>query len=284
MEFTLLGTGSSGGVPRLGPDWGVCDPKEPKNRRMRCSALLEVGPEGGETTNILIDTSPDFREQILRTGVTRLDSVLFTHDHADQCHGIDDLRLVAHSMRARVPVRMMGETHGNLIRRFGYCFNGFEEGGYPAIIENGPEIVPGQAFRIEGPGGPVDVLPLDQDHGAVRSLGFRFGPLAYCNDVVQLPEESLRLLVGVDVFVVDALRYTPHPTHAHLERALEWAERIGAARTVLTNLHIDMDYATLRRELPENVEPSYDGMSVVIEHDETSYRDRFAAHAAYPPQ
>ena len=283
MEFTLLGTGSSGGVPRLGPNWGVCDPKEPRNRRMRCSALVELGPEDGERTNILIDTSPDLREQLLRSGVTRLDAVLFTHDHADQCHGIDDLRLVAHCMHARVPVRMMGETHDSLVRRFGYCFHGFQEGGYPAIIENGPEIVPGEAFSLSGPGGAVAVMPLDQDHGAVRSLGFRFGPLAYCNDVVALPEESLSLLAGTQVFIVDALRYAPHPTHAHLERALEWAGLIGAERTILTNLHIDMDYATLKRELPDNVEPAYDGMSVVIERGAVRLRDRFAVDLAYPP-
>lgn len=276
-SFTLLGTGSSGGVPRLGPDWGVCDPLEPRNRRMRCSALLEWGVPTQKQTTLLIDTSPDLREQCLRAGITSLDAVLFTHDHADQCHGIDDLRLVAHCMRARVPVHMMAETRTTLMARFGYCFHGFEEGGYPAIVEARENFVPGNVLSVSGSGEAVDVLPVDQDHGAIRSLGFRFGSLAYCNDVVDLPEAAFEQLNGVEVFVVDALRYTPHPTHAHLEKALQWARRIGATHTVLTNLHIDMDYQTLRSELPDDVIPAYDGLEITRTAEGViAFRDGFA--------
>lgn len=263
IRFTLLGTGSSGGVPRVGGDWGVCDPNEPRNRRTRCCALLEKSQgEHERATRILIDTSPDLRTQLLSAGVDALDGVLFTHDHADQTHGIDDLRPLVYRMRKQLPVYLDDETACTLVPKFRYVFEG--SGGYPAILDRQAPLKPGEALRLNGPGGPVEVLPLRMVHGAIVSLGFRIGALAYCNDVNELPEETLSALKGVDTFIVDALRITPHPSHANLDQALAWAEAIGARRTILTNLHVDMDYASLVEMLPAGVEPGYDGCVITV--------------------
>lgn len=268
-RLTLLGTGSSGGVPRIGNDWGDCDPNEPRNRRLRCSVLVETRPaeadwDGEEVTRILIDASPDIREQLLRADVARLDGVVYSHDHADQTHGTDDLRVVAFNRRARVPVWMDEPTAETLVSKFRYCFEG--SGGYPAILDLMPFIRPPEPFGVDGRGGAIELQPIVQQHGAITSLGFRIGPVAYCNDVSDLAKDSLALLEGIEVFIVDALRYAPHPSHAHLERALTWARQLGARRTILTNLHIDMDYQTLRAELPAGVEPAYDGLSLEFRH------------------
>lgn len=264
LRVTMLGTGSSGGVPRVGDDWGVCDPNEPRNRRRRCSILVErVGhDQATRPTRVLIDTSPDLREQLLDAGVIELDAVVYTHDHADQTHGIDDLRPVAYRMGKRLPAYLDRETAETLVHKFDYCFEG--KGGYPPILEAQPLIYPGKAFCVDGPAGEVELLPLRQQHGRIVSLGFRIGDLAYCNDVSDLPKESLSALEGVDTFIVDALRRTPHGSHSHLGQSLEWAEQIGARRTVITNLHIDMDYRALMAELPGSVEPAYDGMSLEL--------------------
>ncbi len=261
LKFTLLGTGSSGGVPRVGGDWGACDPDEPKNRRRRCSALVEVwqGDEDAQKTSILIDTSPDLREQLLDARVQRLDAILFTHDHADQTHGIDDVRALAIRNRAQVKAYLDAATHATLFDKFRYAFEG--QGGYPPIIDLQPLISAYTPIRLDGPGGPVDCLPLDQEHGRIRSLGFRFGDLAYCNDLNGLPDRTLAALDGLDVLIIDALRYTPHPSHAHLEQTLDWIAQLKPKRAVLTNLHVDLDYATLIRELPAGVEPAFDGWS-----------------------
>ena len=279
LRMTLLGTGSSTGVPRIGGEWGACDPTNPRNRRMRCSALVELSDGNIDTpTTVLIDTSPDLREQALRAGVRRLDAVLFTHDHADQSHGIDDLRGFALMMRRRIPVHMDAFTARRLTSRFGYCFADLEGTGYPPILEAMPLLEPLKAVEIEGPGGRLNCVPLDQDHGTMRSLGFRFGPLAYCNDVVNLPQATMDALCGVDVLVVDALRYTPHPTHAHLDKALGWAGEVGARQVVLTNLHMDMDYQALVRRLPPHVVPGYDGLMIDI----TSMGVSAATRPAWP--
>ena len=262
LEFTLLGTGSSGGVPRIGNDWGACDPSEPKNRRTRCSALCEVFRSGPtDPTRVLIDTSPDMRQQLLRKGTDRLDAVFITHDHADQTHGLDDVRAVALRARAPLDVYMDEFTGETLVDKFRYCFEG--KGDYPPILNLKPFLEEYTPRRIRGSGGAIDILPLAQEHGRIRSLGFRIGDLAYCNDVSALPDRTLDTLGSLDVLVLDALRYTPHPTHAHLERSLEWICKLQPKRAVLTNLHIDMDYNTLSRELPEGVEPGYDGMVLV---------------------
>lgn len=261
FKITLLGTGSSGGVPRVGGDWGVCDPSEPKNRRLRCSALVETwetfDPE--QKTIVLIDTSPDLREQLLSAEVPRLDAILYTHDHADQTHGIDDVRALAIRNRAQVKAYMDAATHATLFPKFQYAFEG--KGGYPPIIDLQPLISAYTPLSIEGPGGPLDCLPVDQEHGRIRSLGFRFGGVAYCNDLNGLPDESLRELTGLDLLIIDALRYTPHPSHAHLEQTLEWISELKPKRAVLTNLHVDFDYQTLKGELPDGVEPAFDGWS-----------------------
>ena len=262
VRFTFLGTGSSGGVPRVGNDWGDCDPSEPRNRRRRCCALLDVGPlETPDTcTRILIDSSPELREQLLDVGLQHLDALVYTHDHADQSHGIDDVRALALRMRRRVPTYMDTRTASTLTERFSYCFKG--HGGYPPILDRQADIVPLEPFTITGEGGPVTLLPVEQMHGRIMSLGFRIGNLAYCNDLHDFPEESLEALTGLDTLILDALRYTPHPSHAHLERALDWIERLAPKEAWLTNLHIDMDYQTLCKELPDHVRPAYDGLAL----------------------
>jgi phosphoribosyl 1,2-cyclic phosphate phosphodiesterase len=262
-RIILLGTGSSGGVPRVGGDWGACDPAEPKNRRMRCSALVERWGEAGEITRILIDTSPDLREQLLAAGTTHLDAVVYTHDHADQAHGIDDVRALAIRQRAQIPVYFDAATRGRLEQRFDYIFHG--AGGYPPILAPQPSLQPLQPISIPGRGGPVEFLPIDMEHGRIRCLGFRIGDLAYCNDVNGLPDETRAALKGLDTLIIDALRYAPHPSHAHLELTLSWIAELKPKRAVLTNLHVDLDYQTLLRELPAGVEPAFDGMEIAFE-------------------
>lgn len=266
LQVRILGCGSSGGVPRIGGDWGACDPSNPRNRRSRCSILLRwrsSAADEGETTT-LVDTSPDMREQLLQANVTNLDAVILTHEHADQCHGIDDLRALVIRRRKRIPVLMDKPTASAVMRRFDYCFEGTP--AYPAILDGRVELEPFKRGQVDGPGGQMPFLPLDQDHGSMASLGFRIGDFAYCNDVVRLPEASLQRLDGLDTLIVDALRYTPHPTHANVAQALEWIERLRPRRAILSNLHVDLDYERLSRELPDGVEPAYDGMELEIAH------------------
>ncbi|WP_066705380.1 MBL fold metallo-hydrolase [Celeribacter ethanolicus] len=259
-RFTILGCGSSGGVPRIGNIWGDCDPQNPKNRRLRCSALIERdGPNG--TTSVLIDTGPDMRQQLLNAGVSRLDGVVFTHSHADHMHGLDDLRQIVFNMRERVKVYADSETENDLIARFGYAFVQPEGSNYPPILDlhaiRGP-------VTIDGPGGPVTLTPLQVNHGQIDAKGFRVGDLAYIPDVLEIYEPTWALMAGLDTFVIDALRYKPHPSHAHLELALQWIERAAPRQGVLTNMHIDIDYATVAEETPDHVTPAYDGMVIEI--------------------
>lgn len=268
LKLTLLGSGSSTGVPRLGgdegPDWGACDPNEPRNNRRRCSLLVEYAQAGrAEPTVILIDTSPDCRVQLLDARVTRIDAIVYTHDHADQTHGVDDVRPLVLKHKRRIPVFMDGPTMATLTERFRYAFHGAHV--YQPIFDVRPEIHPYEPFEIDGPGGAISFLPLLQDHGPVHSLGFRFGPAAYSNDVVRLPDRSLEALHGLDLWIVDALRDKPHPTHAHVGQALEWAAAIGAKRTILTNLHMDLDYRELSGRLPAGVEAGYDGLVAIAD-------------------
>ena len=259
LEFTILGCGSSGGVPRADGDWGACDPANPKNLRNRCSLLVRRSGQGPEVeTTAIVDTSPDFRLQTAFAGAKRLDGVLLTHDHADQVHGIDDVRAFFIRQRARIACHMDAATDASMMRRFGYIFEG--EGGYPAICERRPIPAHGTAWAVDGPSGAIPVVTFDQDHGGVRSVGYRFGGVAYSSDVVGLDEAAFAALADLDVWIVDALRYRPHPTHAHLALALAWIERLKPRRAILTNLHIDLDYETLKAELPAGVEPAYDGL------------------------
>lgn len=273
LEVTVLGCGSSGGVPRADGEWGACDPADPRNFRTRCSLLVRRKGEGAQTT-LLVDASPELRIQTARAGVKRLDAVLLTHDHADQVHGLDDVRAFYLRQGARIPCFMDPATDATMMRRFGYIFEG--EGGYPAICDRTPIPPHGQAWMVDGPSGPIPVTTFDQDHGGVRSVGYRFGGVAYSSDVVGLDEAAFAALQGLDVWIVDALRRRPHPTHAHLELALEWIARVKPRRAILTNMHIDLDFETLRAELPPGVEPAFDGL--VVEHQlEAEIRDETAA-------
>jgi phosphoribosyl 1,2-cyclic phosphate phosphodiesterase len=264
LEFTILGSGSSGGVPRADGDWGACDPANPKNSRSRCSLLVRRKEERAEgETTVVVDTSPEFRLQTARAGARRMDAILLTHDHADQVHGIDDVRAFFQRQLARIPCHMDAATEVSMMRRFGYVFEG--EAGYPAICDARRLPPHGQAWLVDGPTGAVPVTTFDQDHGSVRSVGYRFGGVAYSSDVVNLDEAAFEALADLDVWIVDALRYRPHPTHAHVERALEWIARLKPRRAILTNLHIDLDYDTLKAELPAGVEPAFDGMR--FEHE-----------------
>lgn len=258
LKVTILGCGTSGGVPRIGNDWGACDPSNPKNRRRRCSILAQRG-EGDEATAVLVDSSPDLRAQLLDVGVGWLDGVLYTHDHADHTHGIDDLRMVTFFGRRRVNVYHDAETGQKLRRRFAYCFETEPGSDYPPILKP-HDICPGKPVAIEGAGGTIEVMPFEQAHGASGSLGFRFGDLAYSPDMSDLPVESLPLLEDLDVWIVDTLRYTPHPSHLNVDQALAWIERVRPKRAILTHMNIEIDYDTLKSKLPDNVEPAYDGM------------------------
>lgn len=268
IELTILGCGSSAGVPRLGGpdmagDWGACDPTNPKNRRTRCSVLVERKTDAG-ITRVLVDTSPDMREQLLAARVAALDAVFITHDHADQLHGLDDIRQVTHYLKRRVDVYADARTAKTLLSRFGYCFRQPEGSSYPAIANLHPTVEPPAEFEINGAGGYLPVRPFWQQHGEIRSLGFRFGSIAYSPDVSALDDAAFAALAGVDTWIVDALRYKPHPTHAHVALALQWIARVKPRRAVLTNLQQDLDYETLRRELPAHVEPAYDGLTLAV--------------------
>lgn len=256
VRFTILGCGSSGGVPRLGGHWGECDPTNPRNTRRRCSLLIERESEGG-ITRVLIDSSPDLRAQLLDAGIGALDAVVYTHAHADHVHGIDDLRMIVFNMRQRLPVWADGDTQNALYARFGYAFVQPEDSPYPPILDmhtiDGP-------FEIEGAGGAIRLTPFQVNHGSIDALGFRVGDLAYLPDVAAIPEDVWPVLSGLDCWILDALRRTPHPTHAHLALSLEWIARVAPRRAVLTNMHIDLDYQTVEEETPAHVTPAYDGM------------------------
>ena len=256
MRVTVLGCGTSGGVPRPGGkdglgEWGAANPNNPRNRRQRCSILVQ---EDGKT--VLVDTSPDVRAQLLDARVERVDAVIWTHEHADQAHGIDDLRPYA-IRQGRIEAWADRRTYSILGRRFDYVFEEDTTGVYHPIYRRN---------TIEGPfkAAGIDVVPFPQDHGTIPTLGFRFGRFGYANDVVALPAEAFQVLAGVEVLVVDAMRYRPHPTHAHLDLALEWIARIAPKEAFLTNLHVDMDYDEVERRTPAHVHPCHDGLVLDI--------------------
>ena len=263
LTFRILGCGSSMGVPRVALGWGVCDPNEPKNRRRRCSLLVERAQGPGRVTRALIDCSPDLRMQLLDAEVDWIDGVLITHEHADHTHGIDDLRPLFVHKRRKVDVYLDEPTSRAMHARFGYCFMTPPGSEYPPMASE-RRLVPGQPVSIAGQGGDIEVLPVLQEHGDIPSLGFRIGNVAYSADIKNLPDASLPLMAGLDVWIVDALRKTPHPSHFNLAEALDWIGRVKPKRAILTNLHTDMDYAALRAELPPHVEPGYDGMTIKL--------------------
>ncbi|MEM9332847.1 MAG: MBL fold metallo-hydrolase [Pseudomonadota bacterium] len=273
LRFTILGCGSSPGVPRIHGDWGACDPQEPRNRRTRCSLLVERISKNGKTT-VVVDTSPDFREQMLKANVEALDAVLYTHPHADHVHGIDDLRGFALAQRQRIEIYADRQTQERLDQGFGYCFKQPEGSMYPPIL-NSNMLKAGSAVMIAGKGGNIHALPVLQIHGPIASLGFRFSSsadfsahgLCYSPDASDIPAESYSSLQNLDCWIIDALQYKPHVSHFSLSEALEWIEKIKPAHSILTHMHIPLDYQTLKKDLPENVEPAYDGMIVEFECD-----------------
>lgn len=258
LTFTILGCGSSGGVPRIGGLWGECDPANPKNARRRCAMLVTREGEGG-TTRVLIDAGPDLRAQLLSEGVGALDAVVFTHAHADHVHGIDDLRQVVFLTRRRLDVWADGPTQEALLSRFAYVFVQPPGSSYPPILNL--HTIEG-AFAVEGAGGPIPFVPFRVNHGSIDALGFRIRDLAYLPDVAEMEEEAWPVLEGLDCWVVDALRRTPHPTHSHLAKTLQWIERAAPRRAVITNMHIDLDYDDVMRETPDHVIPAHDGMTI----------------------
>ncbi len=262
LRLTILGCGSSGGVPRVGGMWGHCDPANPKNRRLRCSTLVERVVKGGRTS-VLVDTSPDLREQLLSVRCSALDGVLFTHDHADHTHGIDDLRAVAFSMKQRIACYFDAVTRKSLEERFAYCFQKLDGSSYTPILTSN-EIVAGETVAISGGGGTIEAIAVPQLHGDIESLGFRFDTIAYSPDVSGMTDTAAALLEGLDVWVVDALRHTSHPSHFSVKDALTWIERLKPRRAVLTHMTAELDYEKLQRDLPAGVEPAYDGMAIEI--------------------
>ncbi|MEG1452807.1 MBL fold metallo-hydrolase [Brevundimonas sp.] len=264
LEVVILGCGSSGGVPRGDGNWGVCDPQNPRNLRTRSSALFRRIGTGG-VTNVVVDTSPEFRQQMVMAGVRHLDAVLYTHDHADQTHGIDDIRVFFIQGGQRIPVWLDQATYNSLMKRFGYVFE--LQNNYPAIAE--AHLIPphGTPWSVDGAGGAVPVVTFDQAHGNIRAVGYRIGGhngtggVVYSPDVSDLDEAAIEAVRGADLWIVDALRYHPHPTHAHLDKTLGWIADAGVKRAVLTNLHIDMDYEALNKRLPAGVEAGFDGWS-----------------------
>ena len=263
LSLRILGCGSSGGVPRVGSGWGACDPADPRNRRRRCSLLVERREEA-RATRLLVDTSPDLREQLLEAGVSRLDAVLYTHAHADHTHGIDDLRPLVIDMRRRIPVYADAQTRALLEARFGYAFVTPPGSAYPPILDlHG--LNEGEAVAVAGEGGTIPALPFRMEHGNEIAFGFRFGSVAYAPDVSLMPEAAKATLRGLDLLVIDALRDTPHPSHYSVSDALALIEEVAPRRAILTNLHTDLDYASLARRLPPGVVPAYDGMRVQAE-------------------
>lgn len=261
LRLTILGCGSSPGVPRINGDWGACDPQNPKNNRRRASLLVErINPQGQKTV-VVIDTGPDFRDQMIDAKVTKLDAVIYTHAHADHIHGIDDLRTYVNDNQSLMDIYATAVTQARLDESFGYCFVTPEGSSYPPILQAN-EIDNASAFHIDGEGGAIHFQPLSQHHGDIESLGFRIGDVAYCTDVSAFPPQSPAKLENLDLLIIDALQYRRHASHFSLAEALEWIERLKPKHAILTHMHIPLDYETVRREVPAHVEPAYDGMQI----------------------
>ncbi|MEM9602670.1 MAG: MBL fold metallo-hydrolase [Pseudomonadota bacterium] len=264
LRFTLLGTGSSGGVPRIGNDWGACDPTEPRNRRRRCALLMTREADDGARTTVLVDAGCDMREQLIDARVERLDGVVITHAHADHIFGLDDLRQVKIRMRECVDVYLDDATSERVMQAFDYCFRQPEGSSYPPIcIEH--RIEADNPFEVDGAGGPLSIRPLQVEHGDIHALGVRVGDFAYVPDIKTVLRASSRAaLSGLEVLVLDALRRAPHPSHLNVEEALALIDELRPRRTVLTNMHTDLDYATLSAELPDGIEVGFDGLEIVL--------------------
>jgi phosphoribosyl 1,2-cyclic phosphate phosphodiesterase len=263
LSLTILGCGSSAGVPRPALGWGACDPNNPKNRRRRCSLLAERAGDHG-ITRILIDTSPDLREQLIDADVGHIDAVFLTHEHADQTHGIDDLRSVVLHQRKRIPVYLNRATADHILLRFSYCFVAPPGSAYPPIL-NHHAIEAGESRTIDGKGGAVTLSAIILEHGNIPALGYRIADAAYTPDVSDIPAESWPLLENLELWIIDGLRYSGHPSHFSVNDALAWIDRFKPRRAVITNMHSDLDYEVLRQNLPPGVIPAYDGMRLTLE-------------------
>jgi phosphoribosyl 1,2-cyclic phosphate phosphodiesterase len=263
LTLTILGCGSSAGVPRPALGWGACDPNNPKNRRRRCSLLAELKSEQG-ITRVLIDTAPDLREQLIDAEVDHIDAVFLTHEHADQTHGIDDLRSVVLHQRSRIPVYLNQSTANEILPRFSYCFVAPEGSDYPPILTH-HAIEAGESRTIEGKGGPLALTAFLLQHGNIPALGYRIGDAAYTPDVSDIPRQSWPALQNLELWIIDGLRYTGHPSHFSINDALSWIDRFKPRRAVITNMHSDLDYEVLRQSLPKDVIPAYDGMRLTLE-------------------
>ena len=259
-KFTILGCGSSGGVPRLGNHWGKCDPKEEKNFRTRCSLLVQKFSNSG-VTSVLVDTSPDMRTQLINAEIGLLDGVVYTHYHADHIMGIDDLRMIVINRKKRLPVWADKRTSERLLKSFYYIFEQLEHSKYPPILDlNNIK----EKTHIMGAGGEIIFESLKVNHGEIDALGFRVGDVAYIPDVLEIYDSTWPLLKRLNYLVIDALRRTPHPTHTHLEKTLKWIDAIKPQKAILTNMHNDLDYQTLEAETPEHISPAFDGLSFTI--------------------
>ncbi len=257
MRVTILGSGGSSGTPAIDWGWGKCDPENPKNRRLRPSILVEDG-----AVQVLVDSSPDLREQFLAAGVTRLDAVLYTHIHADHLHGIDDLRAINRAMDAPLDAYGDAATLAGIRQRFPYVFSALARDAtvrYKPSLEP-HEIAAGATFEVAG----MKITAFEQDHGVMTTMGYRFGRLAYSTDVTELPDASFAALDGVEVWIIATLVDTPHPTHADVDKALAWIGRVKPRRAVLTHLSSLLDHEELSARLPDGVEVAYDGMVIEI--------------------
>jgi len=256
MKITILGSGASGGVQMVGPVWGNCDPTNPKNRRRRSSILIEDG-----ATCVLVDASPDCRAQLLDADVSHLDGIIFTHAHADHCHGIDDLRWINQAMRKSLPAFSDVTSFNEMNKRFGYAFEPFElpdHGYFNRPVLEWQEA--GSGFSVGG----IDFQCFEQDHGFSKTLGLRFGAIGYSTDVVRLDDAAFELLDGIELFIVGCLREEPHPTHVDLPTALSWIERIGPKRAVITHMNHMLDFEYVSSKVPVGVEPAYDGLTLEL--------------------
>jgi phosphoribosyl 1,2-cyclic phosphate phosphodiesterase len=263
LRFTMLGCGSSPGVPRPNGDWGACNPDEPKNRRRRSALLVQRIGETG-TTTVVIDTGPDFREQMIDAKVTHIDGVVYTHAHADHIHGIDDLRSFVLATKKRAQIYADERTLQHLTTAFNYIFERQKGSDYPPIVDT-HMIETGKDFTIAGKGGAITLTPFGLQHGPIRIKGFRIGGLAYCTDVSGFPDKTLPLVTGADVLIIGALQHDPHPSHFTLGQALDWIERLKPKRAVLTHMHIPLDYETVLKTTPDHVEPGHDGLVIEFE-------------------
>ena len=262
MKITILGCGTSSGVPQLDNGWGQCDPKNPKNYRTRCSAYIETINKNGDDVAFLVDTGPDLRAQILQHNIQKIDAILYTHPHGDHLHGLDDVRWINMMMNQDMPAYMDKNTHENIQERFAYCIDGHgfvrDDGSrfYSKPVLDCHVLDYNQNVTVEG----VDMTTIYMDHGRSDVMGWRIGNFAYCTDVWQFSDESFDLLYGLDYWVIDCLREREHPTHAHLDRVLEWVDILKPKQTYLTHLNNEMDYDTINNKTPKNVEPAYDGL------------------------